>query len=54
MSNTALNDEKYRFKPLEVFVPSEDYKVDEKELQKSIQKSKEIFARLKAKKRRNN
>lgn len=50
MSDTALNDTKYNFKPLQVFVPSKDYKVDEVELQKSIEKSKAIFDRLKEKK----
>lgn len=52
MSNMALNDTKYNFRPLEVFVPSKEYKVNEEELQKSINKSKEIFARLNARKQK--
>lgn len=48
----VLNDTKYSFRPLEVFVPSKDYKVDEEALQKSIKKSKEIFARLKERKQK--
>lgn len=43
MSKTALNDVRYNFEPLELFVPDPDYKVDEKELQKSIQKSQELI-----------
>lgn len=52
MSNTTLNDIEYSFKPLEVYVTPEDYQVDEVELQKSKNKSKEIFARLKEKKQK--
>ena len=52
MSNMALNDMKYSFRPLEVFVPSKDYKVNEEDLQKSINKSKEIFARIKDRKQK--
>lgn len=50
MSNTALNDMKYNFEPLILFQPNPDYKVDEFELQKSINKSKELIARIQEKK----
>jgi hypothetical protein len=46
MSNTALNDMKYNFEPLKLFQPSSDYKVDEKALRKSMDKSKELIARI--------
>jgi hypothetical protein len=46
MSNTELNDMKYNFEPLKLFQPSPEYKVDEKELQKSIDKSRELIARI--------
>ena len=36
MESYVLNDVEYDFKPLEIFVP--DYKVDEKALEKSIEK----------------
>lgn len=47
MSKTALNDLVYNFEPLELFEPDLNYKVDEAELEKSIQKSRELvsFAR---------
>lgn len=51
MSNTALNDMKYNFKPLILFQPKSDYKVDEQELKKSIDKSKELIARIQKKKK---
>ena len=38
MESYVLNDVEYDFKPLEIFVPNPDYKVDEKELEKSIEK----------------
>lgn len=44
MSKTALNDLVYNFEPLELFVPDPDYKADEAELQKSIQKNQELIA----------
>ena len=50
MSNTALNDIKYNFEPLILFQPKSDYKVDEQELKKSIDKSKELIARIQKKK----
>ena len=49
MSNTALNDMKYNFEPLILFQPKSDYKVDEQELKKSIDKSKELIARIQKK-----
>ena len=44
MSKTALNDVTYNFEPLELFVPDSDYKVNEEELQKSIQKSQKFIS----------
>ncbi|MCI8713814.1 MAG: hypothetical protein HFH23_16525 [Ruminococcus sp.] len=44
MSKTALNDVTYNFEPLELYVPDPDYKVNQAELQKSIQKSQEFIA----------
>ena len=38
MESYVLNDVEYDFKPLEIFVPDPNYKVDEKELEKSIEK----------------
>ena len=38
MESYVLNDVEYDFKPLEIFVPDPDYKVDEKELKNSIEK----------------
>ena len=46
MSNTALNDMRYNFEPLKLFEPKSDYKIDEQELKKSIDKSKELIARI--------
>ncbi len=46
MNKTALNDIVYNFEPLELYVPDPNYQVDEAELQKSIQKSKEMIAFL--------
>ena len=43
MSKTALNDVTYNFEPLELYVPDPDYKVNQAELQKSIQ-SQEFIA----------
>ena len=50
MSNTALNDMSYNFEPLKLFQPKSDYKVDEQELQRSIEKRKELIARIQKKK----
>ncbi len=47
MSKIALNDFEYNFEPLELFEPDSNYKADEKELQKSIQKSQEIISFIK-------
>lgn len=44
MGNTALNDVTYNFEPLKLFESDPDYKVDEAELQKSIQKSQELIS----------
>lgn len=49
MEKYALNDIAYNFKPLEIFKPDPNYTVDEKELQESIQKSKELIARIRKK-----
>jgi dethiobiotin synthetase len=46
MSNKALNDMKYNFEPLKLFQSGAEYREDEKELQKSIDKSKELIARI--------
>lgn len=53
MKNTALNDMKYNFDPLELFKRNPNYKVNEQELQKSIDKSKELIARIEKKKKKN-
>ena len=45
MESYVLNDVEYDFKPLEIFVPDPDYKVDEKELEKSIEKNKAIISK---------
>ena len=50
MRNSILNDMKYNFEPLELFVPNPSYKIDEKELKKSIEKNKELITRIKKKK----
>ena len=42
MGRTSLNDLEYSFEPLKIVTPDSDYKIDEAELQKSIQKSKEM------------
>ena len=44
MRKTSLNDLVYSFEPLKIVTPDPDHKVDEAELQKSIQKSKEMLA----------
>ena len=46
MEKYALNDEVYNFKPLELFEPDSDYQIDEKELQESMQKSRDLIARI--------
>lgn len=52
MERYTLNDLEYDFKPLEIFVPDPDYKVDEKELEKSIAKNKAIIARARERRRK--
>ena len=52
MESYVLNDVEYDFKPLEIFVPDPDYKVDEKELEKSIEKNKAIIARARESRKR--
>lgn len=42
MGRTSLNDLEYSFEPLKIVTPDPDHKVNEAELQKSIQKSKEM------------
>lgn len=42
MERTFLNDLVHSFEPLKIVTPDPDHKVDEAELQKSIQKSKEM------------
>ena len=46
MCNTSLDDTKYNFDPLILFQPKSNYKVDEQELKKSIDKNKELIARI--------
>ena len=46
MSSSVLNDKKYDFEPLKLFVPSPNYKVDEEALRKSIEKNKAIIEKL--------
>ena len=52
MGKTSLNDLVYSFEPLKIVMPDPDYKVDEEELQKSIQKSKEMVAVIEEYKRK--
>lgn len=52
MEHYVLNDVEYDFKPLEVFVPAPAYKVDEKELEKSIEKNRAIIARTRENRKR--
>ena len=49
MKKYALNDIAYNFKPLEIFQPDPDYKFDEKELQESIKKSRELIDHIRSK-----
>ncbi|MBO5068824.1 MAG: hypothetical protein J6C37_00445 [Roseburia sp.] len=49
MRNAALNDMNYNFEPLKLFRSKPDYKVDEQELKKSIEKNRELIARIKKK-----
>ncbi len=52
MESYILNDMEYDFKPLEIFVPDPDYKVDEKELEKSLEKNKAIIERARKRRKR--
>mgnify|MGYP001039044480 CR=1 FL=1 len=52
MRKTSLNDLVYGFEPLEIVAPDPNHKADEAELQKSIQKSKEMMAVIEEHKRR--
>lgn len=45
MESYVLNDVEYDLNPLEIFVPDPNYKVDEKELEKSIEKNKAIISK---------
>ena len=57
MGQTALNDVTYNFEPLELCIPDPNYKVNEADLQKSIQKSQEFISFIqdyKKRKRRRN
>lgn len=52
MESYVLNDVEYDFKPLEIFVTDPDYKVDEKELKRSIEKNKAIIVRARESRKR--
>ncbi len=52
MRKTSLNDLVYGLEPLEIVAPDPNHKADEAELQKSIQKSKEMMAVIEKHKRR--
>ena len=54
MSNTALNDKKYNFEPLKLFEAQTDYKVNEQELKESIEKNKDLIARIQKRKEKQN
>ncbi len=52
MKKSSLNDLIYSFEPLQIITPDLDQKVDEAQLQKSIQKSKEMMAVIEEYKRK--
>lgn len=52
MESYVLNDAEYDFKPLEIFTPDPNYQVDEKELEKSIEKNKAIITRARESRKR--
>lgn len=52
MESYILNDIEYDFKPLEIFVPDPNYKVDEKELKKSLEKNKVIITRARERRKK--
>lgn len=43
MKKSSLNDLIYSFEPLQIITPDSNHKVNEAQLQKSIQKSKEMM-----------
>lgn len=49
MTNTAMNDMSYSFEPLVLFEPDPNYKIDEAELQKSIEKNRELIKKTREK-----
>ena len=52
MRSSSLNDLIYNFESLQVIAPDPNHKVDEAQLQKSIQKSKEMMAVIEEYKRK--
>ena len=46
MSNTALNDITYNFAPLRLYKKEQGYIVDENELKKSKERSRELITKL--------
>ena len=48
----TLNDLIYSFEPLQIITPDSNHQVDETQLQKSIQKSKEMMAVIEEYKRK--
>lgn len=44
MGKATLNDLVYSFEPLKIITPDPNHKVDETQLQKSIQKSRDMMA----------
>lgn len=49
MTNTSMNDMSYSFEPLVLFKPDPNYKIDKEELQKSIEKNREIIKKTREK-----
>lgn len=52
MRKSSLNDLIYSFEPLQIITPDPNHKVDETQLQKSIQKSREMMAVIEEYKRK--
>ncbi len=52
MESYILNDVEYDFKPLEIFVPDPEYKVDKKDLEQSIEKNRAIITRTREKRKK--
>lgn len=46
MEKYTLDDVNYSFKPIKIFSPDPDYRVDEEKLKESMQKSRELIARV--------